>query len=116
MIQNGDPIIIDMGDFSIGSYLFDVGLIYTLYGAEELGLSIMATKIPIILEFSFSDFTATLLTINLILCFFDHSNINSDTSLCSVVPAESHGPFRSKRPPGLGFPSSHGSGGGCSTR
>ncbi len=46
MIQNGDPIIIDMGDFSIGSYLFDVGLIYTLYGAEELGLSMMATKIP----------------------------------------------------------------------
>jgi hypothetical protein len=35
-----------MGDFSIGSYLFDVGLMYTLYGSEELGLSIMATKIP----------------------------------------------------------------------
>ena len=46
MIQDGNPIIIDMGDISIGSYLFDVGLIYTLYGAEELGLCMKATKIP----------------------------------------------------------------------
>ena len=46
MIQNGEPIIIDMGDFSIGSYLFDVGLMYTLYGSEELGLTFQATKIP----------------------------------------------------------------------
>ena len=46
MIQNGMPIIIDMGDFSIGSYLFDVGLMYTLYGAQELELIMKATKIP----------------------------------------------------------------------
>ena len=44
MIQNGMPIIIDIGDFSIGSYLFDVGLMYTLYGAQELELTMKATK------------------------------------------------------------------------
>ena len=46
MIQNGEPVIIDMGDLAIGSYLFDVGLMYTIYGVEELGLSLLATKIP----------------------------------------------------------------------
>ena len=47
MIQNGEPVIIDMGDLSIGSYLFDVGLVFAIYGVEELGLSMRATKLPV---------------------------------------------------------------------
>jgi uncharacterized protein (TIGR02172 family) len=47
MIREGEPIIIDMGDFSIGHYLFDVGLMFTIYGMPELGFSELATKIPI---------------------------------------------------------------------
>ncbi len=47
MMQNQELIIIDMGDLSIGSYLFDVGLIYLIYGIPELGISQMATKIPV---------------------------------------------------------------------
>ena len=46
MIQDGKPTLIDMGDFSIGSYLFDIGIVYTLYGVEELALTFKATKIP----------------------------------------------------------------------
>ena len=46
MIREGEPIIIDMGDFSIGHYLFDVGLMFTIYGMPELGFSELATKIP----------------------------------------------------------------------
>jgi uncharacterized protein (TIGR02172 family) len=46
MIRDGEPVIIDMGDFSRGSYLFDVGLLCTIYGVPELGLSELATKIP----------------------------------------------------------------------
>jgi len=46
MMQNGELVIIDMGDFSTGSYLFDVGLIYVIYGIPEVGLSMLATKIP----------------------------------------------------------------------
>ena len=46
MVQNGELVIIDMGDFSTGSYLFDLGLIYMIYGVPELGLSMLATKIP----------------------------------------------------------------------
>lgn len=46
MMQNGELVIIDMGDFSAGSYLFDLGLIYMIYGVPELGLSMLATKIP----------------------------------------------------------------------
>jgi hypothetical protein len=44
MIQNGEPVIIDMGDLSIGSYLFDVGLVYANYGVEKLRLSMRATS------------------------------------------------------------------------
>lgn len=47
MIRDGEPVIIDMGDLSLGSYLFDVGLLYTIYGLPEVGLSARATKIPI---------------------------------------------------------------------
>jgi len=47
MMQNGELIIIDMGDLSIGSYLFDIGLIYLIYGIPELGISMLATKIPV---------------------------------------------------------------------
>jgi uncharacterized protein (TIGR02172 family) len=46
MMQNGELVIIDMGDFSTGSNLFDLGLIYMIYGVPELGLSMLATKIP----------------------------------------------------------------------
>lgn len=46
MIRNNEPIIIDMGDFSTGTYLFDIGLAYTIYGLEELKFSELATKIP----------------------------------------------------------------------
>jgi len=46
MIKNNEPIIIDMGDFSIGSYLFDIGLIYMIYGIPELKISELVTKIP----------------------------------------------------------------------
>jgi uncharacterized protein (TIGR02172 family) len=47
MMQNGELVIIDMGDFSTGSYLFDIGLIFIIYGIPEVGLSMLATKIPI---------------------------------------------------------------------
>jgi uncharacterized protein (TIGR02172 family) len=46
MIRQGEPVIIDMGDVSRGHYLFDVGVICTIYGYPELGISELATKIP----------------------------------------------------------------------
>jgi uncharacterized protein (TIGR02172 family) len=46
MIRNSEPIIIDMGDLSIGSYLFDLGLIYMIYGLPELGFCELVTKMP----------------------------------------------------------------------
>ena len=45
MVQGGELVIIDMGDFSIGSNMFDLGLIYMIYGVPELGMCRMATKI-----------------------------------------------------------------------
>lgn len=47
MIRRGEPVIIDMGDMSIGSCLFDVGLLYTIYGMPETGVSEMVTGIPV---------------------------------------------------------------------
>ena len=46
MIRAGEPVIIDMGDLSRGHYLFDIGLLCTIYGYPELGISELATKIP----------------------------------------------------------------------
>ena len=46
MIKGGEPIIIDMGDLSRGSYLFDIGLLCTIYGYPELKICELATKIP----------------------------------------------------------------------
>ena len=47
MIRDGEPVIIDMGDVSRGHYLFDIGLLCTIYGLPpELGISELATKIP----------------------------------------------------------------------
>ena len=46
MIRNGEALVIDMGDLSLGSYLFDIGLLFTIYGVPELGISQLATKIP----------------------------------------------------------------------
>ena len=46
MVRNGEPIIIDMGDFSSGSYLFDVGLLYGFYGLPELKVCERVLKIP----------------------------------------------------------------------
>lgn len=45
MIKGGEPIIIDMGDFSRGSCLVDIGVLCTVYGYPELAISEMATKI-----------------------------------------------------------------------
>lgn len=47
MLQNGELIIIDLGDLSTGTYLFDIGLIFLIYGIPELGTCLRATKIPI---------------------------------------------------------------------
>lgn len=46
MIRDGEPVIIDMGDLSIGSPLFDLGLLCTIYGLPEFGICEMATKLP----------------------------------------------------------------------
>lgn len=46
MMREGEPVLIDMGDMSIGSYLFDVGLLCCIYGLPELGSSEVVTKIP----------------------------------------------------------------------
>lgn len=46
MIRGGEPVIIDMGDLSRGHYLFDIGLICTIYGVPELEICEMATKLP----------------------------------------------------------------------
>lgn len=46
MIRQGEPVIIDMGDVSVGSYLFDIGVLNTIYGLPEMGISELATKIP----------------------------------------------------------------------
>lgn len=46
MIRGGEPVIIDMGDLSRGHYLFDIGLMCTIYGVPELDICEMATKIP----------------------------------------------------------------------
>jgi uncharacterized protein (TIGR02172 family) len=46
MIRDGEPVIIDMGDLSRGHYLFDIGLLATVFGVPELELCEVATKIP----------------------------------------------------------------------
>ena len=46
MIRGSEPVIIDMGDLSRGHYLFDVGLLCTIYGIPELDICELATKIP----------------------------------------------------------------------
>lgn len=46
MIRDNEPVIIDMGDLSRGHYLFDLGLLGTIYGVPELDVCEMATKIP----------------------------------------------------------------------
>ena len=46
MIKDGESMIIDLGDFSRGSWLFDLGVLYMIYGVPRLGLCERATKIP----------------------------------------------------------------------
>jgi uncharacterized protein (TIGR02172 family) len=46
MMRGNEPVIIDLGDLSIGSYLFDIGLVYMIYGLPELGFCEMVTKMP----------------------------------------------------------------------
>lgn len=46
MMQGHEPVVIDMGDLSIGNRLFDIGWLYMIYGIPETGLCMMATKIP----------------------------------------------------------------------
>lgn len=43
MLKDGQPFIIDMGDFSIGSYLFDIGLLATIYATPEFAVCEKAT-------------------------------------------------------------------------
>ena len=45
MIRGNEPVVIDMGDVSRGHYLFDIGLMATIYGVPELGICEMATKL-----------------------------------------------------------------------
>jgi len=45
MLKGGEPFIIDMGDFSIGSPFFDVGLATTIYATPEFGVCELATGI-----------------------------------------------------------------------
>ena len=45
MVQGDEPIVIDMGDFSRGSPLFDLGLIATIY-SPVVGICEAVTKIP----------------------------------------------------------------------
>lgn len=46
MIKDDEPYIIDLGDFSTGSYLFDVGLVDIIYGYPELDICETVTRIP----------------------------------------------------------------------
>ena len=46
MVRHGEPLIIDMGDLSRGSYLFDIGLLHGIYAFPELGTCEHVTKIP----------------------------------------------------------------------
>lgn len=45
MLKDGEPYIIDMGDFSIGSFFFDIGLLATIYATPELDVCELATGI-----------------------------------------------------------------------
>jgi uncharacterized protein (TIGR02172 family) len=45
MVQDGEPVVIDMGDFSRGSGLFDLGLIETIY-SPVIGICERVTGIP----------------------------------------------------------------------
>lgn len=46
MVRGGEPILIDMGDFSRGSYLFDIGLLFGFYGLPELKVCERVLNIP----------------------------------------------------------------------
>jgi uncharacterized protein (TIGR02172 family) len=46
MIREGQPLIIDMGEFSVGSFLFDLGQWCTIYGYPELNTCEIVTQIP----------------------------------------------------------------------
>lgn len=43
---DGELVVIDMGDLSIGSPFFDLGVIYMIYGVPEMGLSERAARVP----------------------------------------------------------------------
>jgi uncharacterized protein (TIGR02172 family) len=45
MLKDGEPFIIDMGDFSIGSFFFDIGLLATIYATPEFNVCELATGI-----------------------------------------------------------------------
>ena len=46
MLRGNEPVIIDMGDLSRGSPMFDLGLLYMIFGLPEMGICEMATRIP----------------------------------------------------------------------
>lgn len=45
MIRDGEPVVIDMGDFSRGNPLFDIGLVETIY-SPVVGICERVTKLP----------------------------------------------------------------------
>lgn len=45
MLKDGEPYIIDMGDFSIGSPFFDIGLLTAIYATPEFDVCELATGI-----------------------------------------------------------------------
>jgi uncharacterized protein (TIGR02172 family) len=46
MLRGEEPLIIDMGDVSRGSGLFDLGLVRTIFGYPQLGICQVVTGIP----------------------------------------------------------------------
>lgn len=43
---DGELAVVDMGDLSIGSPFFDLGVIFMIYGVTEMGLSERAARVP----------------------------------------------------------------------
>ncbi len=46
MIKDGEPLLLDLGDFSTGSYLFEIGVIAAIYSKPSSGVCQRVTKLP----------------------------------------------------------------------
>jgi len=46
MIRDNEPMLLDLGDLSTGSYLFDLGLLATIYGNPDSGVCERVTRLP----------------------------------------------------------------------